>query len=216
MADENIIVCDEDELDMAALTAAQQPKNYLVRNHYYFNDDITPETARQLIVNLHELALTISNECLNSGLLPCPIELHINSNGGSLIHALQIVQVIKDIQSGKACQVGDSLIPIAVNTHIQGNANSGGSLIAAVGSHRTISKYAMSLIHSMRSIDTSFKTTKERDVAIENDRKWDEIYKNIYLEHSALTPEELEKIFETESFYTPEQLLKFGLVEEIV
>lgn len=198
------------------ISGAENPKNYLVRNHYYFNDEITPDTARMLIINLHELALSIVNECLETGCEPCPIELHINSCGGSLTDALQIIQVIEDIQSGKACKIGDSLVPIRVNTHIEGSADSGASLIASIGNYRTCSKYAMSLIHPMRACDGQFKTIEEQKVAMENNDKWNEIYLNIYLKHSSLKKEELKKMMETETCYTPEELLKFGLIEEIV
>ena len=206
----------EGMIDLSALTGGGDPKNYLVRNHYYFNDEINPVTARALIINLHEVALTIVGNCLETGNKPADIELHINSNGGSLSDALQIVHVIKDIQSGKACKIGDALVPVNVNTHIEGEADSGASLIACVGNHRTCSRYAMSLIHPMRSLDASFKTVEEQNVAIENNKKWNEIYKGVYLEHSKLTREQLDTMFKTETFYTPEQLLEFGLIEEIV
>ena len=207
---------EEGTIDLSALTSGGDPKNYLVRNHYYFNEEINPDTARALIINLHEVALSIVSNCLETGNKPADIELHINSNGGGLESALQIVQVIKDIQSGKACQIGNALVPVNVNTHIEGEADSGASLIAAVGNHRTCSKYAMSLIHPMRSLDATFKTLEEQNVAIENNKKWNAIYKGVYLEHSKLTEAQLEEMFKTETFYTPEQLLEFGLIEEIV
>lgn len=204
-------------MDLSQLiNGADMPKNYLVRNHYYFNEEIAPETARTLIINLHELALSIASECLETGCEPCPIELHINSNGGSLTDALQIIQVIEEIQEGKACKIGDSLVPIRVNTHIEGEADSGASMIAAVGNYRTCSKYAMSLIHPMRSLDMTYKTVEEQNVAIKNNNRWNEIYLNIYLKHSALTREQLDEMMKTETYYTPEELLKFGLIEEIV
>lgn len=206
----------EGMIDLSALTSGGDPKNYLVRNHYYFNEEINPDTARALIINLHEVALSIVGNCLETGNKPADIELHINSIGGGLESALQIVQVIKDIQSGKACQIGNALVPVNVNTHIEGEADSGASLIAAVGNHRTCSKYAMSLIHPMRSLDATFKTLEEQNVAIENNKKWNAIYKGVYLEHSKLTEAQLEEMFKTETFYTPEQLLEFGLIEEIV
>lgn len=205
----------EEMIDLSALQA-QQPKNFLVRNHFYFNEEINPDSARQLIVNLHQLALSISSSCLETGCIPCAIELHINSCGGSLTDALQIIQVIKDIQNGKACQIGEALVPIKVNTHIEGEADSGASLVASVGSYRTCSKYSMSLIHPMRSLDGNFKTVEEQKVAISNNDKWNEIYKNVYLEHSKLTKEQLEKMFETETYYTANDLVNFGLVDEIV
>ena len=203
-------------LDLSQIQGDGGPKNYLVRNHYYFNEEINPDSARSLIINLHEVALTITSACIETGNKPADIELHINSNGGSLSDALQIVQVIKDIQSGNACKIGDALVPIKVNTHIEGEADSGASLIAAVGNHRTCSKYSMSLIHPMRSLDGTFKTVEEQKVAIANNDKWNKIYKGVYLEHSKLTEEQLDTMFKTETYYTPEQLMEFGLIDEIV
>lgn len=207
--------CGEQLLDLSALQQ-NNPKSYLVRNHYYFNDEITPDTARTLIINLHEVALSIASTCLESGTLPCPIELHINSVGGSLSEALQIIQVIKDIQSGEACKIGCSLVPIEVNTYIQGEADSAASLIASIGTRRYCSKYALSLIHPMRTLDAQFKTIEEQKIAIENNNKWNKIYKEVYLEHSKLKEKQLDEMFKTETYYTPEELLKFGLIDEIV
>lgn len=214
---ENKAETEEGIIDLSSIMAAQQEcKNYLVRNHYYFNDEVTSDTTRALIVNLHELTLRIVKESLETGLEPCPIELHINSCGGDLVAALQIVQTMENIQTGRACMIGESLVPIRINTHIEGEADSAASLIAACGSYRTISKYALSLIHSMRSLDAKFKTVEEAEVAISNDKKWNEVYKNIYLSHSSLKKEELEEMFKTETYYTPEEIVKFGLAEEIV
>jgi ATP-dependent protease ClpP protease subunit len=209
--------CGEGQiLDLSAIGGGGDPKNFLVRNHYYFNEEINPDTARALIINLHEVALTITSACIETGNKPADIELHINSNGGSLSDALQIVQVIKDIQSGKACQIGDALVPIKVNTHIEGEADSGASLIACVGNYRTCSKYAMSLIHPMRAMDVIPKTQEEQEVAFANNKNWNKIYKGVYLEHSKLTEEQLDTMFKTETYYTPEQLVEFGLVDEVV
>ena len=187
-----------------------------VRNHIYFNEDINDNSTKELVMQLHELALGIVDECLKTGCEPCPIELHLNSKGGSLEDSLQIIQTIENIQSGRACKVGETFIPICVNTHIEGEVDSGASLVACVGSYRTCSKYSMCLIHPMRSIDATYKTIEEQTVAIKNNARWNEIYLNIYLKHSSLSKEELEEMMKTETFYTPEELIKFGLIEEIV
>jgi hypothetical protein len=71
--------CGEGQiLDLSALGGGGDPKNFLVRNHYYFNEEINPDTARALIINLHEVALTITSACIETGNKPADIELHIN------------------------------------------------------------------------------------------------------------------------------------------
>lgn len=200
-------------LDLSDINS--EPKNYLVRNHFYFNDEINSDTARALIINLHELALSIVDESLKVGSIPCPIELHINSPGGSLTDALQIVQVIKDIQSGKACKIGDALVPVKINTYGEGAFCSGASLIHCVGSKRYMSKYSLCLIHPMKSIDGNFKTVEEQRQVLDNNELFNRVYKDIYLEHSNLTEEQLNSMMKIERYYTPQELLSFGLVDEI-
>ena len=200
-------------LDLSDINS--EPKNYLVRNHFYFNDEINSDTARALIINLHELALSIVDESLKVGSIPCPIELHINSPGGSLTDALQIVQVIKDIQSGKACKIGDALVPVKINTYGEGAFCSGASLIHCVGSKRYMSKYSLCLIHPMKSIDGNFKTVEEQRQELDNNELFNRVYKDVYLEHSNLTEEQLNNMMKIERYYTPQELLSFGLVDEI-
>ncbi len=206
--------CDDGQfLDLSDINS--EPKNYLVRNHFYFNDEINSDTARALIINLHELALSIVDESLKVGSIPCPIELHINSPGGSLTDALQIVQVIKDIQSGKACKIGDALVPVKINTYGEGAFCSGASLIHCVGSKRYMSKYSLCLIHPMKSIDGNFKTVEEQRQELDNNELFNRVYKDVYLEHSNLTEEQLNNMMKIERYYTPQELLSFGLVDEI-
>lgn len=206
--------CDDGQfLDLSDINS--EPKNYLVRNHFYFNDEINSDTARALIINLHELALSIVDESLKVGSIPCPIELHINSPGGSLTDALQIVQVIKDIQSGKACKIGDALVPVKINTYGEGAFCSGASLIHCVGSKRYMSKYSLCLIHPMKSIDGNFKTVEEQRQELDNNELFNRVYKDVYLEHSNLTEEQLNNMMKIERYYTPQELLNFGLVDEI-
>lgn len=195
---------------------SNKQNNYIIRNHYYFNDEINPQTAKDLVFNLHTLAASIASTCLETGTMPCPIELHLNSNGGSLTDTLQVVQVIEDIQKGVACKIGNALIPIAVNTYMEGNCDSGASVIAAVGSRRHCSKHALSLIHSMKVTDMSTKSVIEQNEALENNKRWEDSYKKVYLTHSKLTLEQIEEMMKHEKYYTPEELLSFGLIDEIV
>ena len=213
---EEITVSEEDlQGQQEALLAAMAAKNVLIKNHYYMYDEISVETAKQLIVNMSELVLTIIQNSLTTGMEICPIHLHICSGGGDLTAALTIIKLINDIKSGKVGALGSYKVPVEVYTHIEGEADSGASLIACVGSKRFCSKDALSLIHPMRSLDTNFKTPEEQEQALENNKRWNEIYKRVYVENSKLSEKDLENMFKKEKFYTPDELVKFGLVDEI-
>lgn len=215
--EETNISCDDEDIleQQQALLDASMKTNVLIKNHYYLYDTIKMDVAKNLVINLSELAMTIVQTSLTSGMDICPIHLHICSHGGDLTAALAIVKLINDIQLGKTAALGEHLVPIKVYTHIEGEADSGASLIAAVGSKRYCSKNALSLIHPMRVFDGTGKTPDEQREALENNDRWNEIYKSIYLEHSKLTEKQLNEMFKKEKFYTPEELVKFGLVDEI-
>lgn len=208
---------EEDDTDQSSVLALAdaQPKNFIVRNHYYLYDDINDDTSKQLIVSLHSMALSIISQSLDSGALPCPIELHINSTGGGLMDTLAIIQHMENIQKGVSTAIGGVHVPIAINTHIEGEADSGASLISICGSKRYCSKYALSLIHDSRSINVTYMKVKDKEVDIQNDKTMNNIYRGIYLSHTKLTDKELDEIFKIEKYYTPEELLKWGCIDEI-
>jgi ATP-dependent protease ClpP protease subunit len=146
-----------------------------------------------------------------------PIHLHINSCGGSCSDALAIVQGIEDIQEGRIHQVCGIPIKIPVYTYIEGEADSAASLIACVGTKRFCSRHALSLIHDVRQISGG-QVQKTDDIELEakNLKMFKEKLYDIYLSHSKLSREELEKIASKEDYSTPEELLKYGLVDEII
>ena len=67
----------------------------------------------------------------------------------------------------------------------------------------------------MRSIDINYKTPEEQKQELENIDRKDEIYRRIYMEHSKLKAKDLDEMFKKEKYYTPDELVKFGLVDEI-
>lgn len=199
---------------LAGLTDTQQ--NFIARNRFYLYDELTDENARKVIISLTSMAMTIVATANETGLIPCPIELHLDSPGGSLTAALAIVKCIEDIQNGESCKIGNVKVPIQVNTYIDGEADSGASLISICGSKRYCSKYAMSLIHAMRSADPQLLRVDDQRIALENNDKWNQIYKSIYLSKTKITQEKLDEIFKVEKYYTSQELLDFGCIDEII
>ena len=130
---------------------------------------------------------------------------------------MAIVQGIEDIKEGRIHQVGGIPIKIPIYTYIEGEADSAASLIACVGTKRFCSKYAFSLIHDVRQVSAGqVQKTDDIEVEAQNLRLFKERFYDIYLAHSKLTREKLEKIASKESYSTPEELLEYGLVDEII
>lgn len=207
----------EEEMLIPGMSPYGMPSPILsIRNHIYLNSEIDETISRVFISALYEMALSIASTSLDSGLEPCPIEIHINSHGGIVEDGFQIIQTIKNIQKGNILKVGYVNIPIAVNTHIEGSADSMASVIASIGNHRTISKYATCLLHNVKQLGGGGGHASDIKDEADNLEIIEKIFKDCYKEHSKLTDEELDDIMKHEKAYVPEQLLKWGLVDEIV
>lgn len=217
MSDEkNTAACEEEITLPAASPFGPASPIISVKNHIYFYDDVNTVVTRALFSAMHELAMDIISNSVENNSPIVPIVLHINSCGGACSDALAIVQCIKDIQNGTIHHVGGMPIKVPVNTVIEGEADSAASLIACVGSHRAISKYALSLIHDVRQIGGPGGKVDDITTEAKNLQMFKDKFYDVYLSHSKLTKEQLQKICEKEDYSTPEQLLEWGLVDEIV
>jgi len=213
----------EDSLDEEAIVMPTQstfgaPSPIVqVKNHIYLHDEIDETIARALFSVLHEAAMSIISNAIENNCDITPIVLHINSTGGTVNSGLGIIKCMQDIQEGRIHQLAGVPIKVPVNTIIEGEADSMASLIACVGNKRYASKDALSLLHEVRQ--TSFgQTQKTDDIATEaeNLAKFRDIFYKIYMEHSKLTEEQIKEICKDEKYSTPEDLLKFGLIDEII
>ena len=187
-----------------------------IKNHIYFYENVETAITRALFSTMHEVAMNIIDTAIENNFPIIPIHLHINSTGGLVSDALAIVQGIEDIQEGRIHQVGGIPIKIPVYTYIEGEADSAASLIACVGTKRFCSKHALSLIHDVRQIGGGIKKIDDIQTEAANLQMIKDKFYEIYMEHSKLTKEELQKICEKEDYSTPQQLMEFGLVDQII
>lgn len=187
-----------------------------IKNHIYFYDNVETAITRALFSTMHEVAMNIIDTAIENNFPIIPIHLHINSTGGLVSDALAIVQGIEDIQEGRIHQVGGIPIKIPVYTYIEGEADSAASLIASVGTKRFCSRHALSLIHDVRQIGGGIKKIDDIQTEAANLQMIKDKFYEIYMEHSKLTKEELQKICEKEDYSTPQQLMEYGLVDEII
>ena len=187
-----------------------------VKNHIYFYDEVETTVTRALVTTLHEIAMNIINTAVENNFPIIPIHLHINSNGGSASDALALVQTIEDIQEGRIHQLSGIPIKVPVYTYIEGEADSAASLIACVGTKRYCSKHALSLIHNVRQISHGAQTPDDIEIAASNLKLIKDKMEEVYISHSKLTKKKLQEICKVEDYSTPEQLLEYGLVDEII
>lgn len=128
------------------------------------------------------------------------IELHINSNGGSVKEGVAIYNQLKQ----KDChKVG----------YVDGVAYSIAFVILQACDERVMGVGTSALIHEMW-VDVSGnakelrKMADDLDVLMESNRQ-------IFLEKSTLEEQQLIEMMEAETFLTPDQCLEYGLIDKV-
>ncbi len=128
------------------------------------------------------------------------IELHINSNGGSVKEGVAIYNQLKQ----KGCKkVG----------HVDGVAYSVAFVILQACDVRVMGVGTSALVHNMMVNITGNarelrKMADDLDILMESNRA-------IFTERSNLTEEQITEMMDAETFLTPEQCLEYGLIDEI-
>ncbi|MBD5549481.1 MAG: Clp protease ClpP [Lachnospiraceae bacterium] len=128
------------------------------------------------------------------------IELHINSNGGSVKEGVAIYNQLKQ----KACKK---------TGYVDGVAYSVAFVILQACDHRVMGMGTSALVHEIwiEACGNSKELRKiadDLDVLMESNRK-------IFLERSKLEENQLAEMMEAETFLTPDQCLEYGLIDEI-
>lgn len=129
------------------------------------------------------------------------IELHINSNGGSVKEGLAIYNLLKQHKAKKTC-------------YVDGFAYSIASVICLACDHIIMGLGTSMLIHNMSmavygNAEMLRKCADDLDVLMESNRK-------IYMARAKnITEEELADMMDKETFLTPEQCLEYGFCDEI-
>lgn len=128
------------------------------------------------------------------------IELHINSNGGSVKEGVAIYNQLKK----KAChKVG----------YVDGVAYSIAFVILQACDERIMGIGTSALVHDMW-IDASGNARELRKIADDLDILM-EANRKIFLEKSNLEEEQLKDMMEKETLLTPDQCLEYGLIDKI-
>lgn len=128
------------------------------------------------------------------------IELHINSNGGSVKEGVGIYTQLKQ----KSCRkVG----------YVDGVAYSVAFLILQACDERIMGLGTSALVHNMwMSVDGNAKELRKAaddlDVLMESNRK-------VFLERSTLKEDDLIEMMEAETFLTPDQCLEYGFIDKV-
>lgn len=129
------------------------------------------------------------------------IELHINSNGGSVKEGVAIYNQLKQ----KKCK--------EIVAYVDGFAYSIASVILQAADRRIMGLGTSLLIHNMwisiaGNAEDLRKAADDLDVLMQSNRQ-------IYLEKATITEEELIDLMNKESYLTPDQAIEMGFADEL-
>ena len=128
------------------------------------------------------------------------IELHINSNGGSVKEGVAIYNLLKQKANHK---VGI----------VDGVAHSVAFLILQACDERKMCLGTTALVHNMWMYCAG-NATQLRKYADDLDDMM-EANRQVFLERSTISEEQLKEIMEAETYLTPDKALEYGLIDEI-
>jgi ATP-dependent protease ClpP protease subunit len=190
-------VCEEEESDE---NENAQHNIYIINNHLYFSADITPKSAFTLCKYLRSLEIKLKMENINPSNIKPEIYLHITTNGGCIYSAFSIIDCFKSLS-------------IPVNTVIDSNVSSAGTIISIHGNKRYICQNSYVLIHELRSgcwgklayIDDTYK----------NCLKIQDHINKIYLDKTKITKKFLKEILVKDLELNADESIKLGIADEI-
>ena len=176
--------------------------NVLVeRNNIYLYGDITPESCEQLKNKLNELNFNGRLFKISYNSDPPPINIHIQSSGGTLMNSFYIVDLIESLE-------------IPVNTYVDGYSASAATLINVVGNKRYMTKNSMMMIHQLSS-SSQGKYEDLNDNSKNMNMLMDKI-KNIYLKKTTIPENVLDEILKHDLWLDAVTCKKYGLIDEII
>ena len=195
----SVKVCSDD--DTNNLESLQSPIK-TVNNKIYFYCDVETYTILELNRTLREMDYKIQNmkTIFGDNFTPT-IDLHLNTNGGTIYDALATVDTIRNLKS-------------AVNTYIDGGVASAGTLISAIGNRRYMGEHAHLLIHQL-SAEMYGKFTELEDT-FNNCDKLMKMLKEFYKKHTKIPMKKLDELVKHDLWMNAQECLDYGIIDEII
>lgn len=167
-------------------------------NNFYLIGELNDKSCAKLTHSLlHFNDYVVSNNINNTN-----INLHIQSPGGSLLPTLAVVDEIKNFK-------------IPVHTYIKGYAASAATLLSVVGQKRYMTKHSVMMIHSVKLFNQSPGNYLEVKDLNDNVELFMDIIKDIYLENSNLSKDQLDEILLHDSWMSSNKAKEYGLIDII-
>tara|TARA_B100000945_G_C20395999_1_gene604829 strand:+ start:514 stop:1146 length:633 start_codon:yes stop_codon:yes gene_type:complete len=177
--------------------------DYIPSNDIFLYEDITADSCLRVQKEMkfqENLSRNIHHK-FKLDIYPS-INLHIQSDGGTLSSALHLCDYIESFD-----------IPII--TYVEGCVSSAASLISVCGKKRLMNKRSALLIHEPTTELGTSGPNSLHDEAHNMDLLYN-LMIDIYTSHSKLKSREIIKLIENERYLNASECLRFGFIDEII
>ena len=172
-----------------------------VENSIYFYSEV----YRDSVLKLNKELSLMNNDLFYKGIITknksADIFLYIQSYGGSIFSGLSSMDLI--LKSS-----------VNINTVVDGCAASAATLMSVCGHTRYIKEHSYILIHQLSSIFWGNYEQLKDDM--DNSKKFMEMIKEIYKEHTKLPMKKLNEILKHDLWLTAKEAISYGLVDDIL
>lgn len=171
------------------------------RNNIYLYGVIDTSSCQELKDKINQLNFNGKLYRITYNLDPPPINIHVQSYGGSPMDSFYILDLIESSET-------------PVHTYVDGYSASAASLINVVGQKRFMTKNSLMLIHQLYS-GSEGKFEELKDENLNMIMLMDKI-KSIYLKKTNIPEEKLNEILKHDIWLDAETCKKYGLIDEII
>ena len=171
-------------------------------NKIYFYSPVGEKEVLELNKSIKRLDYEMQFLGIRLNIPTPPIELHIHSEGGSAFAGIAAYDLIKSCKA-------------PVHTYIDGCAASAATLLFLAGKKKFLHKNSFMLIHQVSTSVIGGKFEEFKD-ELKNQENLMHTVKNIYLETSKLSDEELTELMKHDLWMDSETTIKNGFADEII
>lgn len=171
-------------------------------NKVFFYGDIDEESSLDLNKVLIETDIKLQNTRNTLGDEYKPIiHLHLNTYGGEVYPALATVNLMKTLKTD-------------IYTYLDGSVASAGTLISTVGKKRFAYKYSYLLIHQLSG--GMYGKFSEMEDDFYNSSNLMKMFKTFYKDHTKIPMKKLDEILKRDIWFSAEECLQYGIIDEIL
>ena len=191
-------------MSLDGATSSTKEKNKKIErdaNHIYFYSEVNRDSIYDLATLINEVEEENKALSFKMKIEDIPIYLHINSYGGCVFSAFNIIDVIE------SCSV-------PIYSIVEGCAASAGTLMSVVCDKKYIRKNSYMLIHQLSS--GCWGKMCEIEDEVENLTDFMDKIKQIYMDNTKIPKKELTELLKHDLWLNSDKCLKYQLAEEIM